>query len=157
MKIEVSTKEILDFLNGGDVAALKEKLSGALLAAADSAEMEEAVKKRVEDTLQKAFDSAFSVERSWGEIKLNGWAVDMVKEWVRIQLGKRSIETIIRDEARAAINEALPDLTQRVIASINREEITKAVAEAMVKQNIQATVQEEVRSTLRRMYGAVKS
>jgi hypothetical protein len=156
MKIDISSKEILDFLNGGDVAVLKEKLSGSLLAAADSAEMEEAVKKRVEDTLQKAFDNAFTVERRWGEVHLKGWAVDTVKEWVRIQLGNRSIEAIIRDEAKRAISEILPDLTQQVISAINREEIAKAVAEEMVKQNIQATVHAEVRATLERMYGAVK-
>lgn len=90
------------------------------------------------------------------EIHLEGWAVDMVKEWVKVQLGNRSIEAIIRNEAKAAISEILPDLTQQVISTIDREEIAKAVTEEIVKQDIKATVQAEVRSTLQRMYGAVR-
>jgi hypothetical protein len=155
MKIEISAKEVLEFINGGDVPALKEKLSGALLAAANSPEMEEAIKKRLEDSVQKALDGAFKVEQRWGQTYLDGWAVSLVKDWVRAQLGNKSIGDIVRKETQEAVKETLPQITQQVVNSIAQVEIVKALADELTKQNIRSVVQDEVRAAVQRMFGAV--
>lgn len=122
MKIEISTKEILDFMEGGDVTSLKEKLSGALLAAADTSEMKEAVSKRTEQIIKGAFDNAFNTQQvAYGGSKLDGWATSIIREWLSVQLRSRSVEAIVRNVAKEAVREILPDLVQQTVQAIVHE------------------------------------
>jgi hypothetical protein len=149
VKIEIGTKEIIDFLNGGDASALKEKLSGAILAMADSQEMEDAVKGRVGTRIQEALDTAFRLEKDWPNgHRIKGWAADTVKTWLTTQMGNLSVESIIRDETRKALAENQEKVVQSVIKEINRQEVIAAVSTAFVERNIALQIEEQVKAAV---------
>ncbi|MGG1263787.1 hypothetical protein [Brevibacillus laterosporus] len=150
MKMEVSTKEILEFLNEGEATELKGKLAGAILAAADSPEMTEAVDKRVYARVEEALNRAVKIEHSrWEGTRIRGWGSDIVKQMLQAILGEgNSIEGIVRNETRESVKEVLPSLVKEAIKNINNEEIFKIVAEQWAKENVEKIVAEQVKKQL---------
>lgn len=159
MKLDISTKEILDFLDGGDVTAIKSKLAGALLSSVDSKEVTEALQKRVEAKIDEFLKQALEVKvSSWPktEYRLTGWAAETFQGIMKAYLDGLSLNTVLSRQVKEYMDENLDKkIKQYVDSQAYKEMLALAVAE-VATNHVQSLIQTEVKKSLAQAYHSFK-
>jgi hypothetical protein len=96
MKLNIETSELLSLLDSADLVGLKKKVAGALIAASNSKEMDEAIELKVISHISKALDSAIIITKSFKGTDISGWASKILKDNMIEQIKALDIIKTIR-------------------------------------------------------------
>lgn len=152
MKVEVSTKEFMSLISESEMANIKTKIAGMILATVDSEELQEAIEKRVTrkagERMQTILEDAIRHTKGWGRDQLTGWGADIMRDEFRNQIKlvdfDRLIRSIVTEELKKQESGWIRQTIHDEVAKIVNGDLLESYKKQMESVDFKKMIQEEV-------------
>ncbi|MCY7865967.1 hypothetical protein P8918_12920 [Bacillus spizizenii] len=153
MKVEVSTKEFMSLINKSEMANIKAKVAGMILATVDSEEIQDAIEKRVtrkaEERMEKILGEAVRNQAGWNRNQILGWGADIIRDEFEKQMSGVSFEQILRgivaEETKRQLDNGIQDMIKTEVRHLIKEDLLETYTSYIKHVDFRELVQHEVK------------
>lgn len=159
MKIEVSTKEFMSLIHEDEMAAIKEKVAGMILATVDSGEIQDAIEQRVtrkaEERMEKILNEAVRTSSGWSKDNIVGWGADIIRDEFKNQMKGISFEQTLRgivaEETQRQLGDGIQEMIKTEVKRLIKEDLLEAYTTHIKRVDFSELVQQEVQRRFRKV------